>query len=181
MAGLNAYISASMDALDNWFFWTWKIGNSSTTNTVEAPLWSYQLGLEGGWIPTDPRTAEGKCAAIGVDGFKFNGTYQPWQTGGVGAGTIAATSTQQFPWPPLSINNVDSATATPASLLPTYTQTGPVPTLPPPTLTPSPTPSVDVGNGWFDAQDTSSDYTTKAGCTYPDAWDAVTATIPPPC
>ena len=41
----------------HWFFWTWKIGSSTTTNSPRAPLWSYKLGLENGWIPTNPREA----------------------------------------------------------------------------------------------------------------------------
>ena len=87
---------ASMDALQDWFFWTWKvcgiladlrsashyflqIGNDSVTGTVQAPLWSYQLGLEGGWIPPDPRKALGTCAALGVNTPQFNGSFQSWQ------------------------------------------------------------------------------------------------------
>lgn len=46
-AGVQAFSEASMDALQHFFFWTWKIGNS-TAGRVETPLWSYQLGLEGG-------------------------------------------------------------------------------------------------------------------------------------
>ena len=45
--GFREFMLASMDAIDNWYFWTWKIGNSSA-GTVQAPLWSYQLGLEQG-------------------------------------------------------------------------------------------------------------------------------------
>lgn len=46
-----------------------QIGNA-TDGAVRAPLWSYQLGLEGRWMPTDPRTANGKCAAIGAQGHR---------------------------------------------------------------------------------------------------------------
>ena len=28
----------SMDAFGDWFFWKWKIGNSTMTNSVLAPL-----------------------------------------------------------------------------------------------------------------------------------------------
>ena len=35
--GLLDFALASMDALGDWFFWTWKIGNSTTTNSVQAP------------------------------------------------------------------------------------------------------------------------------------------------
>lgn len=147
------------------------------TNRVEAPLWSYQLGLEQGWIPTDPRLAVGKCASLGVSGDQFDGTYQPWQTGGAGAGTIAATATAQFPWPPAQLSNVAVA----ADLLPSYTPTGTVATLPPPTLTASASKSIDVGDGWFDTKDTAGEYTAIAGCTYPDPWDAVSVAVPAQC
>ena len=128
-------------------------------------------------MPLDPRTAVGTCAALGVSGPIFDGTFQPWQTGGVGAGTIAATATAADPWPPTSISNVDA----PCSLLPSYTPTGTIVSLPPPTLTASMTASVNVGSGWFDAQDTASAPTPIAGCSYPNAWDAVGAAVPTGC
>jgi glucan 1,3-beta-glucosidase len=40
----------SMDSLQNSFFWTWKIGNSSRTGKVEMPFWSYSLGLQHGCV-----------------------------------------------------------------------------------------------------------------------------------
>jgi glucan 1,3-beta-glucosidase len=42
---------AHMDALTNYFFWTWKIANSTVLKTSSNPLWHYKLGLERGWIP----------------------------------------------------------------------------------------------------------------------------------
>lgn len=176
-AGILDFALASMDALQDWFFWTWKIGNS-TSNLVESPLWSYQLGLQGGWVPTDPRTAVGKCGALGVTGPQFDGTYLPWQTGGAGAGTIAAAATAGLVYPPLTLNGVQAAVA--ATLLPIYTSTGTVATLPPPTLTAT-TKSISVGNGWFDSSDTASAPTAIAGCTYPNAWSAVNIPVPTPC
>ncbi|TDL22966.1 glycoside hydrolase [Rickenella mellea] len=172
---LKTFAMASMDALQNWFFWTWKVGNSSTTNSVQSPLWSYKLGLENGWMPTDPRAALGTCQGLGAGGgTPFNGQYESWQTGGAGAGSIAAASTAQFPWPPTSIAGAgDPAT------LPTYTPTGTVSTLPPPTVT-APATAAAI-NGWFDAQDTALAYTTVAGCKYPDAWNALDVAVPPVC
>ncbi|KZP22685.1 glycoside hydrolase family 5 protein [Athelia psychrophila] len=178
-AGVMQFTLASMDALQDYFFWTWKIGNS-TAGIVESPLWSYQLGLQEGWIPTDPRTAVGKCAAVGVSGAAFDGTYLPWQTGGAGAGTISATWSSSYGvYPPATISNAGAA----ASALPQYTSTGTVATLvPPPTLTASATASaVSAGNGWFDASDTAGGVTAIAGCTYPDAWSAVSTAVPTSC
>ncbi|KAH7883443.1 glycoside hydrolase family 5 protein [Phlebopus sp. FC_14] len=176
-AGFMEFTLASMDALQNYFFWTWKVGNSSTSNKVESPLWSYQLGLELGWMPTDPRKASGTCAALGVVGQPFEGQYYSWQTGGAGAGTIAASSIATYErYPPMSINGL-TAGAT-QSLLPTYTSTSAIPTLPPPTFTPSPPSSVNVGNGWFDSGDTGLAPTEVSGCTYPNAWSAVSVAMP---
>ncbi|KAI0371071.1 glycoside hydrolase [Pilatotrama ljubarskyi] len=175
--GLLNFALASMDALGDFFFWTWKIGESSTTNTVQAPLWSYKLGLEGGWMPKDPRTASGMCASLGVAGQPFDGNFQPWQTGGPGAGTIASAATASVqPWPPV-FSHVPTESA---SILPQYTSTGTVVTLPPQSMTASAsvTPTVSAGNGWFDAQDTAPAVTPISGCAYPNAWDAINAQIP---
>jgi glucan 1,3-beta-glucosidase len=117
------------------------------------------------------------CASIGVTGPAFDGTYpEPWMTGGPGAGDIPPSVTADLPWPPPSLN-----AGTPVSLLPTYTPTGTIPTLPPPSLTATPTTSVDVGNGWYNPQDTTSAMTPVAGCSYPDAWDATAVPVPPAC
>ncbi|KAJ7692426.1 glycoside hydrolase superfamily [Mycena rosella] len=179
-AGVMQFALASMDAMGDWFFWTWKIGQASD-GVVRSPLWSYQLGLEGGWMPTDPRTAVGKCAALGVPGLQFDGTFSAWQTGGAGAGTIAASATAEFGvWPPATISHVDTAALT---LMPTYTATGSVATLT--YITPSAsgsaagvTPTASIGNGWFDAGDTVPAVTAVAGCTYPDAWNALSLPVP---
>ncbi|KAI8975905.1 glycoside hydrolase [Trametes punicea] len=175
--GLLNFALASMDALGDWFFWTWKIGASTTTNTVQAPLWSYKLGLEGGWMPPDPRVATGMCERLGVQPQPFNGNFQPWQTGGAGAGTIAPQATASIqPWPP-AISHVPTESV---SLLPQYTSTGTVVTLPPQTFTTtaSVTPTVSAGDGWFNTGDTAPAVTPISGCTYPDAWDAINAQIP---
>ncbi|KAL4079041.1 glycoside hydrolase family 5 protein [Scleroderma citrinum] len=180
-AGLQEFAMASMDALQNWFFWTWKVGNS-TSGYVEAPLWSYKLGLEQGWMPKDPRTAIGTCAALGVSGPAFDGTYLSWQTGGAGAGTIAASSVSEYiQYPPTSIAGLTAGAI--QTNLPTYTLTGsPVPTLPPPTFSPQPPSSVSIGNGWYDANDQALSPTEVAGCSYPNAWDAVSSPVPAaPC
>ena len=34
------------EQVQGWIYWTWKAEN--------ADDWSYQKGLEGGWIPQDP-------------------------------------------------------------------------------------------------------------------------------
>ncbi|CAK5268466.1 unnamed protein product [Mycena citricolor] len=184
-AGLHEYALASMDAMQNWFFWTWKIGNA-TDGVVRAPLWSYQLGLEGGWMPTDPRTSIGTCASLNVVGPVFNGTYSAWQTGGLGAGTIDPTAIASFgQWPPATISHV----AAPVTLLPTYTATATVRSLtfvtPTPTSTATGTgavtrvaPTVSIGSGWFNSAGSSAGVTAVAGCVYYDAWSALNSPAP---
>ncbi|KAI0073577.1 glycoside hydrolase [Panus rudis PR-1116 ss-1] len=186
--GLKTFAMASMDALGDFFFWTWKIGNS-TAGRVEAPLWSYKLGLENGWMPTDPREAIGVCASLGVRATNaFDGAYAPWQTGGAGADKIAASVTANYDtWPPASINNADA----PAAQLPMYTSTRSPVTLPPITLSPTAvsagtatvtvTPTATGGNGWANSADTASMVTPVSGCSYPDAWRALDLPAPTAC
>jgi glucan 1,3-beta-glucosidase len=147
-----------------------KVGNSAA-GKVEAPLWSYKLGLENGWVPTDPRTAAGKCISLGIGLNPFNGVYLPWQTGGAGAGTISPTATSAFPWPPATLSNIIVNVAQ----LPMYTPTGTVSTLPPPSITAT---GVSSMNGWADKADNTLAPTPISGCNYPNAWDAVATTVP---
>ena len=158
-----------MESLQNWFFWTWKIGNSTTTGTVSAPFWSYQLGLANGWIPTDPRQAVGACKSIGAGtDAPFNGVFLPWQTGGDPAAQPTATATYAV-WPPATLGSIS-----PASYLPTYTPTAPIVTLSGPAVT----NGVDGGNGWYDKSDTIGLMTKIAECNYPDAYGAATLAAP---
>ncbi|KAL0947441.1 hypothetical protein HGRIS_013549 [Hohenbuehelia grisea] len=158
------FTMASMDAFQNYFFWTWKIGPSLVTGKVETPAWSYQLGLINGWMPTDPRQADGVC-----------GNIAPWTpplrpgSGNVPAGALS--------WPPPSITQ-----GGPATLLPAYTPTGPIPTLPGPTLSGAAmTATPDVGSGWANANDNAGYMTEIATCSYLPAWPAATAQVPPLC
>ncbi|PPQ73542.1 hypothetical protein CVT24_007452 [Panaeolus cyanescens] len=173
-AGLLRFSSASMDALRDWFFWTWKIGNS-TAGHVESPLWSYKLGLEGGWIPRDPRTAIGVCGP--PDGPIFDDSFDAWVTGGAGAGNLRPAQTEPYPFPPTALADAPA----PVSLLPVYTPTGAISTLPPPTFTDTKGNAIVSGNGWFNPQDNIPAPTPIADCTYPDPWDAVMVPVPPLC
>ncbi|KAL0575635.1 hypothetical protein V5O48_006339 [Marasmius crinis-equi] len=150
------FAMASMDGLQNWFFWTWKIGASSKSNKVESPAWSYSLGWKNGWMPKDPRQADGACGNTSP----FTGTITD------GSGQVALG---QYPWPPASIT---MAGDTPTNL-PHYTNTGSIPTLTPATYTVSgakPTKTVDMGSGWNNANDKTGYVAEIQGCKYPDAW-----------
>ncbi|KAL8277511.1 hypothetical protein RQP46_010066 [Phenoliferia psychrophenolica] len=182
-AGLQQVAEGHMDALQHWFFWTWKTGYSSTLGRVANPLWNYQLGLQQGYIPANPRLARNTCpsllAAAGVSVSQNSAPpLSAWMTGGVGAGTIIPTDqlTSYGAWPPLSLG------ATPAANLPTFTATGAVITMAPaarPTSFPAGySSSVNVGSGWADKADTGGWAVSVDGCAYPDAWSGVLATIP---
>ncbi|EJD38716.1 glycoside hydrolase [Auricularia subglabra TFB-10046 SS5] len=172
---LKLFALSSMEGMRNFFFWTWKIGPSLRTGRVQAPLWSYSLGLENGWMPTDPREAIGHCASRGVaidPAQAFNGVLAPTATGAPGAPrTIDPASLATVrPWPPTQLGQV----AGDGIAFPTYTPTGTINTLPPPTGTPKLT-------GWTNPQDTTPVAVPIAGCTYPDPWTNPAAPVPPPC
>lgn len=183
--GLNLVARAHMDSMRNFFFWTWKTGYSNVEGKIVNPFWNYQLGLELGYVPSDPRTAYGVCGTV-CDEFGIDFTYSaaslnPTATGGGDAGNLVAASyTPWSAWPPPSIG---SPTSTPVDYLPTYTATGAIVTLSAvsPTSFPSgfPTTStVNVGDGWFATSDVGGWETPVAGCSYPNPWSGVEADIP---
>ncbi|KAG8863719.1 hypothetical protein FRB96_007556 [Tulasnella sp. 330] len=173
--GMKQFAMASMDSLTNWFFWTWKIGANPATGEIEAPFWSYQLGLQEGWMPTDPRTAYGVCASLGVPATSAP-PVPATATGGAGAGTISAAFAASYtPWPVTSLASIASA-----NVLPTYTATGTLKTMPGPTFTtPGSTATFDAGSGWFNSADTVGAHVPVAGCTYFDQYVLDLASQPP--
>lgn len=170
--GITQFALASMDSLQNWFFWTWKIGPSSQSGQVESPAWSYQLGLQNDWMPKDPRQASGVCGNTNP----WTPPLKPWQTGGTGAGLNVQSNSLQ--WPPTSISSGGLLAS-----LPSYTPTGTIVTLPVPTFTDSSGSilSIDAGNGWENPSDSRGMYVTISGCSYLDPWVGPTATPPPVC
>lgn len=133
----------------------------SERGIVESPFWSYQLGLDGGWMPTDPRSVIGACEALGRGPSPWSGTFQPYMIGGTGAGT--AQDADQYPWPPTALANGAAVAA-----LPSYTSTGSPVTLPAPTFTDS-TGNIIANLGTQAAYPAP---TPVSGCTYPDPWDS---------
>lgn len=161
------FAMASMDALQNYFFWNWKIGNSTLTNRVNAPDWSYQLGLEQGWMPEDPREADGYCGNTDP----WEGPLKPWQTGGAGAGEALDTATLN--WPPLSMSKAAIGS------IPTYTPASAIITMPGPTFSPEPTNSIDVGSGWANPSDNTLMAVMPTGCPYIDPWIGPDSSVTP--
>ncbi|KAJ3511582.1 hypothetical protein NLJ89_g4016 [Agrocybe chaxingu] len=164
IASLKKVALASMDALQNFFFWTWKIGNSTTLGTSSCPMWHYRLGLQQGWIPKDPREAIGHCAQVLSSSQIFDGKYPSTATGGVGAGTLDPVQSASHTFPPPTIS--PSFTGTQVAMLPTYTPTGTLKTLFAPTFTAA--PSAVVGTGWNNPADNQPAYVPIAGCSYPE-------------
>ncbi|KAF8827374.1 hypothetical protein HHX47_DHR4000380 [Lentinula edodes] len=154
IASLKQVTLATMDALQNFFFWTWKIGNSTVLGTSSSPLWHYKLGLQQGWVPSDPREAVGHCESVLSSSEIFDGSYPVTATGGAGAGTVLPAQTSSHVFPPPSL--APSFAETQMTLLPTYTPTGTVKTLFAPIFTSA--PSANVGTGWNNTADTSSAY-----------------------
>lgn len=162
------FAMSTMDALQNWFFWNWKIGNSTETGLVGSPSWSYKLGLDEGWMPTDPRKAAGSCSGR----TPFKGTLT------TGSGTISNADRAQYPWPPVSITRGGAPTD-----LPAYTPTGSIVTLPGPTITVTSdkaTSTVNAGNGWANPSDTAGMMVPVPSCSYLDPWVGPTAEVPSP-
>ncbi|KAF9012065.1 hypothetical protein BDQ17DRAFT_1420459 [Cyathus striatus] len=143
---------ASMDALQDYFFWIWKIGNSSITGKVESPAC-------GNWYMPEHRSLVTSPEAR--------------QTGGAGAGNIPASASSAASWPPVSISSGGAV-----SLLPSYTPTRAIPTLPAPTFTATVMASVDVGSGWANAQDIQGVFVPIPTCSYLDPW-VDPASVPP--
>lgn len=185
--GLQQVAYAHMDATQNWFFWTWKIGNSIKTGFAPNPMWHMKQGLSEGYFPTDPRNNVGSCNRIlaqqGVAALPttaiFSSFPSPWMTGGDPSPTIAATQLASYSqWPPTSIREPIGTSAT---LLPNYAPSGNPITLPVSTPTAYPsaaTSTMSPGNGWADASDTGSWYVTKAGCSYTEPYSGVYAAVP---
>lgn len=168
--GLRRFALTSMDSLQDFFFWTWKIGNSLRTGKPTSPMWSYSLGLQQGWMPTNPLSeSSGACAAQAsrlqttVPSASWGGSFEAWQTGRAGS-----YSPSLDPWPPQSLVSANA----PVSQLPSYTATKSITPLPAPTLSVTatvsgqPTAAPTIGS-WFNTAINSPFYTQIAGCNYP--------------
>ena len=136
-------------------------------------MWSYSHGLENGYMPTDPRSAQGACNAMAVKydvaapaPTPFTGRLQSWMTGGAGAGQIVPTQIASYnTWPPVSLANVPAAppdVSLEVALLPTWTATGAALS-----LSASPTPT---GYAGLQQVLTTPYFTPVAGCSYMDPW-----------
>jgi glucan 1,3-beta-glucosidase len=124
-------------------------------------------------MPQDPRNATDVCG----NSDPWNPPLLAWQTGGTGAGNIPATASAAVAWPPPAISSGGAI-----AVLPSYTPTGPLTTLPVPTFTSSPTSSATIyaGNGWANSADTAGMMVQIPSCSYLDPWVGPTVAPPSP-
>lgn len=164
---------SSMDALQNYFFWTWKIGKSSKSNDYINPFWSYQLGLQEDYITDSPNNEpSGTCEMYSKQGQNRSWnveaaptSFPAWMMGSEGAGQLFGDMSAYETFPPKSFNNVGEQDM---ERLPRYTQTGERIQ-----LHPSPVEyinekgkmeSVDGGDGWHDDADDTPFFSAVEGC-----------------
>ncbi|KAJ7805256.1 hypothetical protein B0H14DRAFT_3882991 [Mycena olivaceomarginata] len=65
-AGVKQFALPTMDATQDWFFWTWKTGPAAD-GVFHPPPGSYSLGLKKGFMPIHPRHSHSVCAALKID------------------------------------------------------------------------------------------------------------------
>ncbi|KAG0152493.1 hypothetical protein CROQUDRAFT_667334 [Cronartium quercuum f. sp. fusiforme G11] len=179
------FAQTQQDSMRNSFFWTWKIGKSLNQDNPPNPMWSYLNGLQNGYIRPDARTSNGRCVDVVVAqggtpvSAAWSGALAPWQTGGAGAGQIAATAAgANAVFPPVQIQGGPNAGSLSATALPSYVATGTPVILK--ATPPTGVSSAAVGNGWAQPTDTAKWYVPQAGCTYPDPWGGVGIAPPTP-
>ncbi|KAH8923946.1 glycoside hydrolase family 5 protein [Atractiella rhizophila] len=182
-AQLKNVAAAHMDAFQSFFFWNWKIGNSTQTGIQANPMWSYSLGLEQGYIAANPRENVGFCVSyMASTGSTFEqvswaGSFSDWQTGGAGTTSypiVGYASANYTAWPPASLTSYPNA-----NFLPTYTPTGSVITLSASTPTAAPKgATTNPGDGWLNPSDTAGWYVQNPACSYLDPWGAHSAEAP---
>lgn len=165
-SNLKDFALVQMDSLKNFFFWTWKIGDSIETGKPVNPMWSYKLGLQEGWMPENPATdPEGACESVGSrfgvaisSTTLWQSTFSDWMTGGAATYTVVPTSSGNN-WPPSVVSGSNSATFSLATI-PSYAQTGSVITLPVANMTSSTKPTATVSiDGWENSADTDGWFT----------------------
>ncbi|KAH6903619.1 exo-beta-1,3-glucanase [Coprinopsis sp. MPI-PUGE-AT-0042] len=172
-SGLRSFVQASMDALWDWFFWTWKVHWPASDGRITAPFWSYQLGLEQGGCQKILERVKVNVHHWASSPVAFDGKYQPWQTDGIVAPTatspdatidggasptLPSSYLAAHPWPPAHIEHADVS----MDLLPTYTNTRELVRLPAPTYS-------ERAWRWGGPIE---------GCQYPDIYEATFPVLP---
>ncbi|TIC14480.1 glycoside hydrolase [Wallemia mellicola] len=170
---LKGFGLSSMDSLQNYFFWTWKIGDSSRTHAPINPFWSYQLGLKEGYITESPHTEpSGTCEMYSKQGDDRQwvtndapATFPDWMLGKEGAGVLFGDQSEYQDFPPNSLNNINEQDM---QNIPTYEKNGPRIQLHPLPFTyideNGEQQSVEGSDGWFNDDDNSPFYSPKEDC-----------------
>lgn len=177
---LKRFALAQMSSLRNFFFWTWKIGNSTRTQDTVNPSWNYKLGLQEGWMPTNInevvasacKTEASSLTSITSGTTSWSGSFAAWQTGDASSYPVNLGSNT---WPPATLQTTNGGSwasmTVAASSLPSWTPTGAIQTAPRPTYSASvsgdPTPSIGA---WFNANDQLPMYAPINGCPVLDPY-----------
>ncbi|KAI8443758.1 glucan 1,3-beta-glucosidase [Phakopsora pachyrhizi] len=178
---------SAQDAMQNSFFWTWKISHSirSKSGLKPNPMWDYQLGLKEGWIRPDARRSIGGCAIVAAkQGLtapvqQWSGLFEDWQVGSKNgsASSIDASELARYgQWPPsaITIKQGEDPMYTNVANLPQYVPNGEVVKLKaePPQKSEYPTGAIigTGGDGWANDNDKSGWYVPVKGCKYPNPW-----------
>ncbi|KAK4056072.1 hypothetical protein OIO90_002803 [Microbotryomycetes sp. JL221] len=188
---LQQLAKAHMDAFQNWFYWTWKTLPPLNSNIPANPRWSYYLGWQHGWIPKDPRLAQGFCASnaqrLGVlppKQYRFRRPLHNYQIGlqwneqldpmGRPLGDINSTHLQAWgKFPPESVGTSPNRINT--TTLPQYVKSS-VPGQGEIRLK-GPRPPDVVNQG--QTNDKSSGWWVPVkGCKYLNPWEGVDAAVP---
>jgi len=177
--------ATSQDAMQNSFFWTWKISRSIRTPDVKPnPMWDYQLGLQQGWIRSDARGSVGACRVVAAQQGEtapvqpWAGKFSDWQTGAVSDSPRTIDPAQMAlygQWPPkdIFVQPGQGAVYPDVNNLPQYAPTGTPVTLKPEPPRDSPiTASIGPGTGWANDADRAGWYVPIKDCKYPDPWAA---------
>ncbi|KAI9609192.1 hypothetical protein KEM48_002898 [Puccinia striiformis f. sp. tritici PST-130] len=141
--------ATSQDAMQNSFFWTWKISRSIRTPDVKPnPMWDYQLGLQQGWIRPDARARS--TAPV----QPWSGKFEDWQ--------IVKARTLREPSIPPKSRCMYTPTGTPVVLKPDASNS----------RGSSASGPIGPGTGWANDSDKAGWYVPIKDCQYPNPWAA---------
>ncbi|KAI9609000.1 hypothetical protein KEM48_003171, partial [Puccinia striiformis f. sp. tritici PST-130] len=179
--------ATSQDAMQNSFFWTWKISRSIRTPDVKPnPMWDYQLGLQQGWIRPDARASVGACLTVAAQQGAaapvqpWSGKFEDWQIG-EGSNAPRTIDPAQIAlygqWPPkqIFVQQGENPVYPDVNNLPQYTPTGTPVVLKPDASNSrgsSASGPIGPGTGWANDSDKAGWYVPIKDCQYPNPWAA---------
>ncbi|POW19432.1 hypothetical protein PSHT_04704 [Puccinia striiformis] len=168
--------ATSQDAMQNSFFWTWKISRSIRTPELKPnPMWDYQLGLQQGWIRPDARGVlehvlplplnreERYPSKHGLANLRIGKSVGSTHT----IRTMATTTNFHPTRPRSDVSRCEQPTPIRANGTPVILKPGP----PDPHDSPITSP-ISPGSGWANDNDRAGWFVPVKGCQYPNPWEA---------